>query len=126
MPIGFDRLNTAVTRRFGTEANSQHATYSSKNGGEPFGVNGIFDRYVSVTKPSDDGVPVTVRYSTLSVLTCDMPLGWQHQQGDRVRIRGVKIDGGELGHSIVFDVAEVQPDGQGMTVLMLTLAYDHA
>jgi len=114
-------LNAAVTQAFG-----QHATYQSGIGGPPFGVNGIFDRYFTATKPDDDGVPVSVRFSALSVRTCDMPLGWQHQQGDQVRVRGVNIDGGELGKSIVFDVAEVQPDGQGMTVLLLTAAYDHA
>lgn len=117
MPPDFDRLNRSVMGAFG-----RHATYQSGTNA-PFGVCGIFDRYYAATKPDDEGAPVTVRYSALSVRTCDMPLGWQHQQGDLVRIRGVVIDGGEPGTSIVFDVADVQPDGQGMTVLLLTLAY---
>ena len=95
----FDRLNAAVMSTFGDVS----ATFRRANG-STLEARGIFDRrYMEIDTGGE--VPFAGMVSTLSVRVGDIP--------GVARMDGVTVPAGS------YLITNMQPDGQGMTVLVL-------
>ena len=83
----------------------QVVTYTPSGGGDPFQIQGIFDKDRLITRIEAAGIPVHGTACTLDILLTDYP---NPQEGDLVEVSGS-----------TWRVAEVELDQAGSAVLYL-------
>lgn len=121
--IDFDSL--LVTKAVGAFG---APTLWSRSGGAESAIHGIFDRFHFEIGLSDRGAPITTNRAQLFVRLGDLPGGAVPQQGDRFRIATLgnsQVDASNPPSGAVieaFSVSDVQRDGIGGALLMLTVA----
>lgn len=109
--LDFDALVLApCVAAFGETAQGYPASVYAPATGQPFALDGIFDRaYREVDALT--GMPISSARPVFGVRLSVFPAGMAPASGDQVTIRGT-----------VYVVREVRPDGHGEAKLMLNLA----
>lgn len=91
-----------------------------------FAVGGIFDRFHLEAGFSDNGAPIATMRAQLGVRLADFPAGFVPAPGDRAKVAHigslqVDADAPPAGADLLaFAVADVQRDGAGGALLILT------
>lgn len=110
MAIDWDRLVLQpVHRIFGAGPEDPPEIYWS--GGAPFQVpDAVFERqHITIDRGNQARAPVSGIFPTLGLRAAALPLGVTIRQNDRVRVR-----------EETFAVMDVQPDGMGHILLVLS------
>lgn len=100
----------------------------SRGGGAESAVVGIFDRFHLELGVSEHGAPISANRAQLFIRLGDLPGGAVPQKGDRFRVASLgnsQVDAVDLPDGATleaFAVSDVQRDGIGGALLMLTVA----
>ena len=121
--IDFDSLLvTTATSTFGAPV------LWSRGGGAENAINGIFERFHLEIGLNDRGAPITANRAQVFVGLGGLPGGAVPQHGDRIRVAMLgnrQVDASDLPDGAVieaFSVSDVQRDGIGGALLLLTVA----